>query len=288
VVDTASAERGVFLWRDPDLDYTPPVVTPTVTGTLGDNGWYRSNVSVSWSVIDAQSALTATDGCADSVLAADSAGTTYTCTASSAPSAGPGSATVTVKRDVTAPTVACGVRPTFDYAQQPALVNATVADATSGAAAAVVSAAANTMVAGVGKVTVTGADRAGNRLSRACPYLVRPATCLGQAVTIRGTAGPDVLVGTAGVDVIHGYGGADRLDGVNGNDLICGGDGGDLVYGGNGADRVDGGAGSDDINGGAGDDNLAGGADADAIRGDDGADRCSSGEIRMSSCAFIY
>ena len=39
-----------------------PVVTPTVTGTLGNNGWYRSDVSVSWSVTDNESAITSTRG----------------------------------------------------------------------------------------------------------------------------------------------------------------------------------------------------------------------------------
>ena len=30
----------------PGLDYSPPVVTPNVTGTRGTNGWYRSDVNV--------------------------------------------------------------------------------------------------------------------------------------------------------------------------------------------------------------------------------------------------
>ena len=30
-------------------DPTPPVVTPLITGTLGTNGWYVSNVTVNWS-----------------------------------------------------------------------------------------------------------------------------------------------------------------------------------------------------------------------------------------------
>ena len=33
-------------------DNTPPVITPTVTGPLGENGWYTSDIEISWSVTD--------------------------------------------------------------------------------------------------------------------------------------------------------------------------------------------------------------------------------------------
>src|SRR4051812_3879876 len=36
-------------------DATPPVVEPTVSGTHGDNGWYTSDVDVTWSVSDPDS-----------------------------------------------------------------------------------------------------------------------------------------------------------------------------------------------------------------------------------------
>ena len=42
--DAASPARGVFLWRPAGGDHTAPVVAPTLTGTLGNNGWYRSDV----------------------------------------------------------------------------------------------------------------------------------------------------------------------------------------------------------------------------------------------------
>jgi hypothetical protein len=31
----------------PTADSTPPIITPTVVGTLGSDGWYTSDVSVS-------------------------------------------------------------------------------------------------------------------------------------------------------------------------------------------------------------------------------------------------
>jgi hypothetical protein len=37
------------------MDSTPPVITPTVTGTQGLNGWYVSNVSIAWTIEDLES-----------------------------------------------------------------------------------------------------------------------------------------------------------------------------------------------------------------------------------------
>jgi len=44
-------------------DTTPPVITKIITGTAGTNGWYTSNVTVAWSVTDAQSAVVIDYGC---------------------------------------------------------------------------------------------------------------------------------------------------------------------------------------------------------------------------------
>lgn len=84
-------------------DNTPPVIAPTVTGTLGANGWYTSNVGVSWSVTDPESAVSSTTGCGASTLSTDSNGVTYTCSATSA--GGTASQSVTVKRDASPPSV---------------------------------------------------------------------------------------------------------------------------------------------------------------------------------------
>ena len=45
-------------------------------------------------------------------------------------------------------------------------------------------------------------------------------TCFGQAATIVGTEGDDVLRGTDGADVISGLGGTDIIDGLRGADLL--------------------------------------------------------------------
>ena len=55
--------------------------------------------------------------------------------------------------------------------------------------------------------------------------------CDGQAATIVGTNGDDVLNGTAVKDVIVGLNGNDTINGDLGDDLICGGKGNDTLTG---------------------------------------------------------
>ena len=87
--------------RDGWLDDTPPEIAPAVSGTLGDNDWYVSDVTVSWTVTDPESQVSSTSGCETTVIAVDTAGTTLTCTATSA--GGTASESATIKRDATAP-----------------------------------------------------------------------------------------------------------------------------------------------------------------------------------------
>lgn len=87
-------------------DSTPPLITPSVTGTLGDNGWYTSSVAVSWTVDDPESAIDSSTGCGAVTVSADTAGSSFTCSATSA--GGTSSQTVTVKRDATKPTLSFG------------------------------------------------------------------------------------------------------------------------------------------------------------------------------------
>ena len=120
-------------------DCTAPVVTPTLTGTLGSNGWYTSNVGVSWNVTDPQSPITATTGCVNLVQTTDTAETTYLCSATSV--GGTGSNGITVYRDTTSPTGTFSAK-TADGAPyvagtwtwQSVTVTATCTDATSGVA----------------------------------------------------------------------------------------------------------------------------------------------------------
>jgi hypothetical protein len=155
-------------------DASAPVVGHTLSPASpdGDNGWYRSDVSLAWSVIEAQTPLSVTeDGCADQNVTADRAATTYTCSASSVGgSAGPFD--VTIKRDATAPTVSCPGSQHFVLNSAGNVVTAAVVDATSGPAVASVSAPADTSSVGLKSVGLIGFDNAGNSAQATCSYSV--------------------------------------------------------------------------------------------------------------------
>lgn len=86
------------------IDTTPPVIVPQITGTLGNNGWYTSNVTVTWSVSDPESGIASTTGCANTTLTADTAGVSLGCTATNGAGLS-SSAGVTIQIDKTPPTV---------------------------------------------------------------------------------------------------------------------------------------------------------------------------------------
>jgi hypothetical protein len=82
-------------------DTTSPLVVPAITGTLGSDGWNTSDVNLSWSVTDAESAIDSQSGCGPVDVTTDQPATGYTCSATSAGASA--SATVLIKRDATAP-----------------------------------------------------------------------------------------------------------------------------------------------------------------------------------------
>lgn len=88
---------------DSPADTTPPVITPSISGTLGGDGWYTDDVTVSWSVSDPESSFT-TSGCDTQTVTTDTSGTTFTCEATSL--GGTSSDSVTIKRDTAGPVIA--------------------------------------------------------------------------------------------------------------------------------------------------------------------------------------
>jgi hypothetical protein len=62
-----------------------PVITSKMFGTTGDNGWYRSSVTVNWTVVDPTSPIISEQGCDPTTITADTppSGTVLTCTATS-------------------------------------------------------------------------------------------------------------------------------------------------------------------------------------------------------------
>ena len=87
-------------------DATPPVIQPQLNGTMGNNGWYTSNVQLSWTVTDADSVVSSSSGCSNVTQMADTAGETYTCTATS--SGGTSTQSVTIRKDTNPPFASWG------------------------------------------------------------------------------------------------------------------------------------------------------------------------------------
>jgi hypothetical protein len=155
-------------------DTTPPVIAPTITGTLGDNGWYTTNAHLSWSVTDAQSATSQT-GCDAVDVTADQQATSYTCTATS--TGGTASETVSIKRDATAPVVSVtGVSngATYTVGSVPT-AGCDTQDSTSGVATAATLSSTGGPFGAVTKTCSGARDNAGNTASASATYSVHYA-----------------------------------------------------------------------------------------------------------------
>jgi hypothetical protein len=85
-----------------------PVVTPVLIGPLGNDGWYVGNVSLTWNVTS-PTPLSATTGCQVRTIKTNTAGVTYTCSATNAD--GTTSESVTIKKDATAPNARATAKP---------------------------------------------------------------------------------------------------------------------------------------------------------------------------------
>src|SRR5262249_58219327 len=62
------------------IDKSPPVITPTVTPASpdGTNGWYTSDVTVSWSTTDPPSGVSTSSGCGSTPTTTHTTGATLT------------------------------------------------------------------------------------------------------------------------------------------------------------------------------------------------------------------
>ncbi len=109
-------------------------------------------------------------------------------------------------------------------------------------------------------------------------------TCKGQAASVVGTDGSDLLVRTNNRDVAAGRSGNDIIRTAGGNDLVCagsgndnlgGGTGNDKLYGESGNDKLSGDSGKDTLDGASGKDNLSGGTGNDKLYGESGNDKLS-------------
>ncbi|HEX8781561.1 MAG TPA: hypothetical protein VF728_10395, partial [Nocardioides sp.] len=176
--NTSSATVGPI-----NIDTTPPVVvdasaTTAPTGTAGSNGWFTSDVTVTFRASDNLSGF----------AGADNPHTFTRTTSGEGPAVTVGSGTVTDlagntssavtsaahQVDLNDPTVTCGSAPTFILGSTGQVVNASVSDtvAGSGPVSEVASAEVDTSSVGSRTVTVTGSDRAGRTGTASCGYRV--------------------------------------------------------------------------------------------------------------------
>ncbi len=168
---TAGAElRRLPSWG---LDTTPPSITPVEEGTRGSNGYYISNVSVSWTVSDPDSPTLNTSGCTPQSLSNDTPGMDFTCTVTSG--GGTSSVTITLKRDTAPPRITCppalNAAATRQDGANISYAPATATDDPNPAPLITYSAASGTAFPiGATSVTATATDVAG--LSSTCSFTV--------------------------------------------------------------------------------------------------------------------
>jgi hypothetical protein len=189
------------------IDDTPPEVAPTIAGTLGANGWYTGNVTVSWSVTDAESAITS-ESCAPTTVTSDTPGQVVSCSATSA--GGTSSQSVTIKRDATAPTLAPVVSPNPVLLNGTAVATPNAVDPLSGLASSSCGGTPTTSSVGSKSVNCTAADYAGNTTTVAATYaVIYPFSGFLQPVDPMPTV--NVVKAGAAVAVTFGLGGNQGL-----------------------------------------------------------------------------
>ena len=192
-------------------DSTPPVLVPTITGTPGTNGWYTSDVTVSWAVSDAQSPAIIDSGCATRTFTADTTGVSSSCTAHS--TGGSSSDSVTVKIDKTAPTNVTLAPSGSEGANDWYTTNVTVAtsgiDATSGVSCT----ADQPLTDETAGQVVTGRCTNGAGLSTSATPITVKIDKTGPSADLAVTAGDldnndwytsDVTVTASGIDLMSG------------------------------------------------------------------------------------
>jgi hypothetical protein len=148
------------------VDDTPPLVSYSIDGIVGANGWYRGSangnfVVVRWLVSDPESAIISTTGCELALqIAGPNTGTTRSCSATSLG----GTTTVTTKSiaiDATPPAVSAAAARAADsngWYNRPVGVSFSGTDATSG-------------VASCSAATYAGPDNAAAQVAGTCTDL---------------------------------------------------------------------------------------------------------------------
>ena len=161
-------------------DTTPPVIASTVTPSANSNGWNSGPVTVTWSVSDPESGIASSNGCATTTLNNETAlgGTTLTCTVINGAGLS-NSASVTVKIDLTAPTLKLP-SPTVEAAGPSGATvtyDASASDSLSGVNTfSCTPASGSIFPLGNSTVSCSVKDKAGNALSGAFSVAVQDKT----------------------------------------------------------------------------------------------------------------
>ena len=172
VIAFGSGTGQLWLARQIPNNITPPTITPTLTGTMGSNGWYVSDLTLSWSLADHGSPITTSNGCQTLTLNTDGERAS-TCTASNG--GGTTSKSIAYKRDATKPSFNLSVNPNpvLQYLSVTATPNA--ADSVSGVASQGCPTPITSTVGNV-SMTCTATDRAGNQAKVTTGYTVISAS----------------------------------------------------------------------------------------------------------------
>jgi len=188
------------------IDTTPPVAGFSIPAPDGQNGWYRSAVTVSATASDATSGVASREVSQDNAtwspsvtISTDGVYTVYSRATDNAGNTS-SNATMTVSLDTTPPTVSLVLPPTTSgwYNTQPA-ISPTASDATSGVASIEYSLDGGpfqsplaTMSDGAHSFTVRVTDKAGNSVTSA-PYNVKVDTTSPVSVFVSPPEGSTVV-----------------------------------------------------------------------------------------------
>ncbi|MGH9531006.1 MAG: kelch repeat-containing protein [Terriglobales bacterium] len=194
-----------FTWT---IDSTAPVITPNVVGTPGANGWYVSDVELSWSVSDPESGISTSTGCATTMFSSETLSETRTCIATNGAGLS-SSASVTIRLDKSGPSaslvVVAGTAGANGWYVSDVTVDTDGADNISGP----VICTANQVVSAEGTTAVNGSctNNAGLTTDAApLNVMIDKSGPLASLAVIAGTAGSngwyisDVTVDTDGSD----------------------------------------------------------------------------------------
>jgi hypothetical protein len=161
------------------LDVTPPVITPIVTGTLGLNNWYISDVTVAFTVEDPESEIE-WQYCDDVGVINEDTALVLGCSAQS--EGGFNGDSVEIQRDATPPSVSIVVpQPRTYQLNEIAALNYDCGDNMSGLESCVPSAGGtllDTSAVGTFTFSVTATDVAGHTSTNSVSYTVKAPSTL--------------------------------------------------------------------------------------------------------------